>query len=153
MDWIAHDHLLDSFVYVNDTTDKSYITNISGGAALHEFIFTYKPHIIVGTETWLSPDINNNEVISAEWNYNIYRKDRPDGYSGVMTISKQINSHEITALQTSWELLWTQVIIGNHNKLYIGTYYRPHAGDQNSIDELNLSLQKLNETTKDAEFG
>ena len=25
-------------------------------------------------------------------------------------------------------------------------------GDQNSIDELNLSLQKLNETTKDAEI-
>ena len=122
-------------------------------AAFHEFIFTYKPHIIVGTETWLSPDISNNEVISAEWNYNIYRKDRPDSYGGVMiAISKQINSHEITALQTNCELLWTQVAIGNRNKLYIGAYYRPHVGDQNSIDELNLSLQKLNETTKDVEI-
>ena len=84
---------------------------------------------------------------------NIYRKDRPDGYGGVMiAISKQIDSHEITALQTNCELLWMQVAIGNRNKLYIGAYYRPHVGDQNSIDELNLSLQKLNETTKDAQI-
>ena len=67
-------------------------------------------------------------------------------------ISKQINSHKITALQTNCELLWTQVALGNCNKLYIGAYYRPHVFDQNSIDELNLSLQKLNKTTKDAEI-
>ena len=120
---------------------------------LYEFIFTYKPHIIVGTGTWLSLDISNNEVISAEWNYKIYRKDRPDGYGGVMiAISKQINLHEITALQTNCELLWTQVAIGYSNKLYIGAYYRPHVGDQDSNDELNLSMQKLDETTKDAEI-
>ena len=58
--------------------------------ALDEFIFTHKPHIIVGTETWLSPNVNNNKVISPEWSYNIYRKDRPDGYGGVMiAVSKQ----------------------------------------------------------------
>ena len=83
---------------VNPSIDKLQVVNINfqsivnKKAALHEFIFTYKPHIIVGTETWLSPDISNNEVIPAEWNYNIYRKDRPDGYGGVMiAISKQIN--------------------------------------------------------------
>jgi len=44
----------------------------------------------------------------------------PDGYGGVMiAISKQINSHEITALETICELLWTQVSIGNSNKLII----------------------------------
>ena len=70
----------------------------------------------------------------------------------MIAISKQINSHEITALQTNCELLWMQVAIGNHNKLYIGAYYRSHVGDQKSIDELNLSLQKLNETIRDAEI-
>jgi len=106
-------------------------------AALHEFIFIYKPHVMVGTETWLSPNVSNNEVISAEWNYNIYQKDKPDGYGGViMAICKQINSHEITALEINCKILWTQVSIGNSNK------YRPHVSDQNSIDELSLSLQK-----------
>ena len=65
---------------VNPSIDKLQVVNINFQSimnkkvALHEFIFTYKPHIIVGTKTWLSPDISNNEVISAEWNYNIYRK-------------------------------------------------------------------------------
>ena len=105
--------------------------------ALDEFIFTHKPHIIVGTETWLSPNVNNNEVISPEWIYNIYRKDRPDSYGGVMiAVSKQINFYEMTELRTDCELLWTS------SKLFVGAYYRPHIGDQCSIDQLNLSLQR-----------
>ena len=122
-------------------------------ADLQEFIYSHKPHIIVGTETWLSAGVNNNEVIPAEWNYNVYRKDRPDGYGGVMiAISKLIPSYEMTALQTECELLWIQVVVGNGNKLFIGAYYRPHIDDQQSIDELNLSLQKLHETTTDAKI-
>ena len=53
--------------------------------------------------------------------------------------SLRANLHEITALQTNCELLWTQIVLANSNKLYIGAYYRLHVGDQNSIDELNLS--------------
>ena len=108
-------------------------------------LFLHTSHtLIVGTETWLTPNVNNNEVISPEWNYNIYRKDRPDGYGGVMiAVSKQINSHEMTELRTDCELLWTQLAIGNSSKLFVGAYYRPHIGDQCSIDQLNLSLQRL----------
>ena len=76
-------------------------------ADLQEFIYSHKPHIIVGTEIWLSVSISNNEVIPAEWNYNVYQNDRPDGYGGVMiVISKLIPSYEMTALQTECELLW-----------------------------------------------
>ena len=53
----------------NPSINKLRVVNINfqsimnKKAALDEFIFTYKPHIIVGTETWLSPNVNNNEVI------------------------------------------------------------------------------------------
>jgi len=30
--------------------------------------------VIVGTETWLLPNVGNNEVMSDECNYNIYRR-------------------------------------------------------------------------------
>ena len=57
----------------------------------------------------------------------------------------------MTVLQTECELLWIQVVVGNGNKLLVGTYYRSHnIDDQHSIDEPSLSLQKLNVTTKDA---
>ena len=83
-------------------------------ADLQEFIYSHKPHIIVATETWLSAGVSNNEVIPAEWNYNVYRKDRPDGYYGgvMIAISKLIPSYEMTALQTECELLWIQVVVG-----------------------------------------
>ena len=122
-------------------------------ADLQEFIYSYKPHIIIGTETWLSAGVNDNEVIPAEWNYNLYRKDRLDNYGGVMiAISKVLPSYEMTDLQTDCELLWIQTIVGNGNKLFVGAYYRPHIDDQHSIDELNLSLYKLNRMTTDAKI-
>ena len=60
---------------------------------LLEFISTHKPHIIIGSETWLSSDVSNNEVISHDFKYNIYRNDRQDSYGGVMlAISNQLSS-------------------------------------------------------------
>ena len=32
----------------------------------------------------------------------------------------------MTELQTDCELLWTQLTIGNSNKLFVGAYYKPH---------------------------
>ena len=60
-------------------------------ADLQEFIYNHKLDIIVGTKTWLSANVSNNEIIPAEWNFNVYRKDRQDGYGGVMiAVSKTI---------------------------------------------------------------
>jgi len=54
----------------------------------------------VGTATWLSTNISNNEIITPEWNYNIYRKDRSNVYGGVIiAISQVIPSYGITAFQ------------------------------------------------------
>ena len=41
-------------------------------ADLLELIATHNPHIIIGTETWLSSDISNNKIIPNDLNYNIY---------------------------------------------------------------------------------
>ena len=49
-----------------------------------ELIATHNPHIIIGTETWLSSDISSNEIIPSNLNYNIYQNDHADGYGGVM---------------------------------------------------------------------
>ena len=74
----------------NLTINKLHVVNINFQSIMNkkadfqEFIFTYKPHIIVGAEIWLSTSICNNEVIPGEWNYTFYRQDRPDGYGSVM---------------------------------------------------------------------
>lgn len=108
---------------------------------------------MIGTETWLSPSILNNEIIPNEWNYTIYRKDRSDNYGGVLiAISKNILSYEMTSLQTDCELLWVQITVNRGIKLLIGAYYRPHTDDQYSVQELNVSLQKLQEKITDAKI-
>ena len=47
-------------------------------ADLLEFISAQKPHIIIATETWLTPDVTNNEIIPSDLIYNIYRNDQLD---------------------------------------------------------------------------
>jgi len=44
----------------------------------------YYPDIIFGTESWLSSTFHSNEIFPH--NYNIYRKDREDGFGGVFNV-------------------------------------------------------------------
>jgi exonuclease III len=58
-----------------------------------------KPSIIFGTETWLSNDISPYEYIPSS-KYNIYTKNRKDGYGGVLlAIPNQLTS--TVKIQTS----------------------------------------------------
>jgi exonuclease III len=59
-----------------------------------------KPSIIFGTVTWLSNDISPYEYIPSS-KYNIYTKNRKDGYGGVLlAISNQLTSTQITKAGT-----------------------------------------------------
>ena len=49
----------------------------------HSFVEIYRPDIIVGTETWLTPDIFDAELFPPELGYTIYRRDRVNQRGGV----------------------------------------------------------------------
>ncbi len=49
-------------------------------AELGNFISTYDPDILIGTETWLNHTITDNEIFPP--GYSLLRKDRHDGYGG-----------------------------------------------------------------------
>ena len=55
----------------------------------------YKPEIIIGPETWLSPEIDNAELLLND--YNIYRKDRTGKRGGgvLVAVKKCIESEQI----------------------------------------------------------
>ena len=55
---------------------------ISKRAAFLNLIDDHHPDIIFGTETWLLPIISTAEFLPA--NYMSFRKDRTDGYGGVL---------------------------------------------------------------------
>ena len=55
-------------------------------AELEHFLKRYNIDILLGSETHLSPNITNPEIISL--NYSATSRDRDDGYGGVIIISK-----------------------------------------------------------------
>ena len=114
-------------------------------------INTYNPDVIVGTETWLNSSIKDNEIIPADFNYKIYRKDRSDGYGGVLlAISDQLASFPIPELLYDAEIVWAKVCIIGCKDLYISAYYRPHIDDNLSLELLDSALYKLKVFNKNA---
>ena len=51
---------------------------------LRQSIDSQYPDIIIGSETLLSSNVSNNEIISSDLGYSIFRKDRSDGYGSIM---------------------------------------------------------------------
>ena len=87
-------------------------------------------------------------------NYTLYRKDRMDGYGGVMiAVSKQIQSFPLPDLQTSCEILWVKLNFQKCRDLYLGAFYRPHVSDQFSLEQLNNSLNKLTNHVNNPQYN
>ena len=60
------------------------------------FLDSSNPDIICGNETWLKPSICNSEILPDESDYEIFRKDRKEGFGGVMLeIKSNTNSNPI----------------------------------------------------------
>ena len=101
------------------------------------FLQERKPRIIIGTETWLSNDIADNEIIPSEFNYTIYRKDRDSGYGGVMiAVSKDILSSPVPELVTSCEMTWCKLHFPGIKNVHICAYYRPHVIQDHGLSQV-----------------
>ena len=69
-----------------------------------------KPDVIIGSETWIKPDISDCEIFPP--GYHVYRKDRADGYGGVLLgISTCLNSNKI---ETEGEFVAAKVLSSKH---------------------------------------
>ena len=101
-----------------------------------------KPDIIVGTESWLRPDIINSEIFPS--NYKVYRRDRDTSGGGVfIAVTDEILSTRQQHLETSCEMAWAKISIVGCKDLYVCSYYRPKADDRDSLDLLFSSLDRI----------
>ena len=105
----------------------------------------HDPDIILGTESWLSPQITNNEVFPTG-RYNIERRDRPDDPHGGVFIAtkKDLIAVREVELETECEIAWCKFDVAGSKTIHIGVYYRPHESDETSLIELARSVEKLN---------
>ena len=106
---------------------KILVTNfqniVNKKEALLTMIDSSAPDIIVGTETWLNSSIMNNEIFPPSV-YELERRDRPDGYGGVLiAVKKNLNSKKITANIDS-EQVWVKINRKRKSPIIIGSLYR-----------------------------
>ena len=93
-----------------------------------------KPDVIIGSETWLKPDISDSEIFPP--GYHVYRKDRADGYGGVLLgISTNLNSNKIE-IETEGEFVAANVLSSKHAIIFAAAY-RPPRSDQTYMDTVN----------------
>ena len=102
------------------------------------------PDIIVGTETWLNPAIYSSEVIPS--NYITYRRDRPDGYGGVLLAVR--NNFVVEQLEDTGEdgieAVFGMISLFQKQKLIIGAFYRPpNKSHPEYLDQFNESLRRI----------
>ncbi|XP_048575802.1 uncharacterized protein LOC125557331 [Nematostella vectensis] len=104
------------------------------------FLATESPDIVIGTETWLNPSVKTCEFFPS--NYSVFRKDRPNGYGGVLLAVKDLSCHELYELNSDCETVWIKVSINRRKHVYIGAFYNPDSSCE-ALDELDRSLSKL----------
>ena len=90
---------------------------------LSNLAYLEKADVIIGTETWLPPDIENSELLLND--YDISRRDRNREGGGVMiAIKKNLNRREISKSTTS-EVIFCAIDLSDGKQLVIGAAYRP----------------------------
>ena len=88
----------------------------------------------------LKPNISDNEIFPP--GYHVYRKDRADGYGGVLLgISTSLNSNKIE-IETEGKFVAAKVL-GSKHAIIFAAAYRPPRSDQTYMDTVNQNLSTL----------
>ena len=112
---------------------------------LETFLDDHDVQICIGTETWLTSDISDNEIFPNK-NYTVYRRDRTTGNGGcvMIAIRNDLVSHSVslTDVNDTSEQVWCRVDIPSKFSIYICSFYRPPNSDELPLMNLYDSLQK-----------
>ena len=101
------------------------------------------PDIVVGTESWLTTDIQNSEIFPTELNYSVHRRDRETNQIGggiFILVKNSLVSTRIAEAETNCEILWVNITLNITKPLLVGANYKPTENDETSVIELAKSL-------------
>ena len=96
--------------------------------AVLDMLESVKPDIIIGTETWLSNDVNNSELFPVEL-YEVEREDRQDGHGGVLLVVKKGLNPQKISIKDAGEEVWVKISRKRKSPIIIGSLYRPPKSD------------------------
>ena len=107
-----------------------------------------KPDIALVNETWLRQGILDSEVLPPDSEYNIYRKDRADGYGGVLiALKSDITSDPVEVpkptTSTTCEILFRRIHASNNKYAIVASAYRPPRSTQEYALELLNTIKHV----------
>ena len=113
---------------------------------------TAKPSIVILTETWLNPNISNHEIFPPALDYEVYRRDRPDGWGGVAIgigpgidgkLLHEAKDCEAIFIEIDLKQNGTHRHRGESESLIIGAAYRPPSSSAEYMDCLSNVIQDV----------
>ena len=123
---------------------------------LQNIVHCTKPDIILGTESWLHPEISDNEAFSPEITekFEVHRNDRrgkfdkSEGGGVFVLVSRKFQSwtcERLDKFTKDAEMIWCNIKMdAGKPPAYIGCFYRPEHTDTEYLDHLNEALTILN---------
>ena len=107
----------------------------------HCLLDTEKPDVVIGTESWLSPHIKDNEIFPRD--YTPFRADRMTSTTrsgGVFVLVRgSLVCTEQPQFRMDCELSWIKLEIVGAQPLCIAAYYKPKDDDMDSLEQLRNS--------------
>ena len=103
--------------------------------------------IIIGTESWLTPDVHNSEIFPPQLigKFHIFRRDREQTLGGgvFIAVSNDYICTRVPELETNCEIIWVKFNIVGCKTLYICAYYNPSEGDEVSLSNFDMSIRRI----------
>ena len=111
----------------------------------HCLVDTEKPDVIIGTESWLSPDIKDNEIFSTDGTpFRADRQTTTKRSDGVFVLVKNsLVCTEQPQFRMDCQIIWIKLEIVGAQPLYVAAFYKPKKDDLDSIEQLRNSLDML----------
>ena len=147
------DYLFFCFFLISDFLCQLVMIAVSSElhTELHTLLDAESPDILVGTESWLTPDIQNSEIIPPDLGYSMFREDRMSSVGGgvFILVKDTIIASEMPQFKTDCEVLWIKLELVGRKPLFIAAYYRPKEGDALSTEEFQKSIEMVSQQKGD----
>ena len=111
---------------------------------LDNLIHQYNPDVIVGTESWLKPTISSSEIFPPD--YEVFRRDRSDGYGGVFLACSKNYSWQNVPIKTSYnvEAIACKLNLKSGSLIVLGVYRsRPPNSDLSYLQSMCNVIQDI----------
>ena len=113
---------------------------------LQALVYSRQLAVVIVTETWLTPDILDKEILPS--GFNLYRRDIPGTKRGggvLVAIKTDIKSNRRDDLELNCEFVACEIYPSKCMKVAVCGFYRPPSTKLEYLQEFNKLLRVLNQ--------